>query len=132
MQVENLATITGGIRPNTYLQNPSLLFRVQKHLEERGWDQLRPSDIAKSISIEAAELLELFQWESITIEEALQDEKKLEKIKEELADVFAFAFHFANAAGLDISSIIQDKVKKTNDKYPIEKAKGKYTKYDQL
>ena len=63
---------------------------VRKYLEERDWDKLRPADLAKSISIEAAELLELFQWTNQSLAEVKKDKEKLEKIKHELADVLNF------------------------------------------
>lgn len=93
---------------------------VKRHLEERGWDKLRPSDIAKSISIEAAELLELFQWVSLTIEETKEDKEKMGEIKKELADVFIYAFEMAILLGLDTEKIIRGKLEHAAKKYPPE------------
>lgn len=91
---------------------------IKKHLKERKWDQLRPSDVAKSISIEAAELLELFQWESLTIAETKKDKEKFENLKKELADVFIYAIEMAVLLGLDSEKIIREKLAASKKKYP--------------
>jgi len=93
---------------------------IHKYLVERGWDKLRPSDLAKSICIEAAELLEVFQWVSLSIEEVKQDSKKMEEIKKELADVFIYAFDMAVLLGIDTEKIIKEKLDKVKKKYPAE------------
>ena len=93
---------------------------IRKYLEERGWDKLRPSDLAKSICIESAELLEVFQWSSITIEEAKQNSQLMEQIKKELADVFIYAFDMAVLLNLDTEKIIRDKLDFVKKKYPAE------------
>lgn len=93
---------------------------IYNYLVERGWDKLRPSDLAKSISIEAAELLEIFQWTSVDIQEAKQNFEMMEKIKEELADVFIYAFEVATLLGIDSESIIKKKLEKVRKKYPTE------------
>lgn len=93
---------------------------IQKYLEERGWDKLRPSDLAKSISIEAAELLEVFQWSSVNIEEAKKNPHMIEEIKKELADVFIYAFDMAVILGLDTEQIIKDKLEHVKKKYPAD------------
>ncbi len=69
--------------------------KIYKYLKERGWDNLRPSDIAKSIMIEGAELLELFQWENLSLEEVKKNKGKMEEIKNELADVFIYAIEMS-------------------------------------
>lgn len=93
---------------------------------ERDWEQFHnPKDLSLAISIEAGELLEQFLW---------KDEKDAskEKIKEELADVFAYAFLLAEKYKFDVKSIVLDKVKKNNEKYPVAKAKGTAKKYNEL
>ena len=93
---------------------------------ERDWEQFHNSkDLALAISVEANELLELFLWK-----DAESADKN--KIKEELADVFAFAFLLANKYKLDVKQIVLDKIKLNGEKYPIEKAKGSAKKYDEL
>ncbi|MDP3985645.1 MAG: MazG-like family protein [bacterium] len=94
--------------------------RVLTHLTERGWDKLRPSDIAKSIMIEGAELLELFQWENKPLEEVQQNAEKVEKIKKELADVLIYALEMAVLLKLDTKKIIFDKLDYVAKKYPAE------------
>ena len=91
---------------------------IKKYLKERGWDRLHPSDIAKSISIEAAELLELFQWTSLDIEETKMDSEKMEYIKKELADVLIYALDMAVLLELDTERIILDKLELVKKKYP--------------
>lgn len=93
---------------------------IYNYLVERGWDKLQPSDLAKSISIEAAELLEIFQWTSVDIKETKQNPEVMEKIKEELADVFIYAFEMATLLGIDSESIIKKKLEKVRKKYPAE------------
>ena len=102
--------------------------RVQKEIkkfnEERDWDQFHsPENLAKSISIEAGELLECFQWNS--------DYDKKEVCKE-LADVFNYCFLLADKLGVDPEEIILEKLEETRKKYPVEKAKGVSTKYNKL
>ena len=97
-----------------------------KFRNERDWDQFHnPKDLALAINIEAAELLELFLWKNA-------EDANPEKVKEELADVFAFAFLLADKYGFDVKEIILDKIKKNGEKYPVEKAKGTAKKYNEL
>jgi len=93
---------------------------IRKYLEERGWDKLRPSDLAKSICIESAELLEIFQWSSVTIDEAKQNSRMMDYIKQELADVLIYAFDMAVLLNLDTEKIIKDKLDLVKKKYPAE------------
>jgi len=93
---------------------------------ERDWEQFHnPKDLALAISIESAELLELFLWKEA-------DEANTEKVKEELADIFSFAFLLAEKYGFDVKEIILDKIKTNGEKYPVDKAKGTSKKYDEL
>lgn len=97
-----------------------------KFRNERDWEQFHnPKDLAVAINIEAGELLEHFLWKS-------HDDADNEKIKEELADVFAYAFLLADKYNLDVKKIVLDKIRKNGEKYPIEKAKGSAKKYDEL
>ena len=96
--------------------------------DARDWKQFHnPKDMAISISLEAAELLEVFQWSGTDTE--ADTEEKLAKIKEELADVLIYAFIMGNDLGLDISEIVSSKIDENNRKYPAEKAYGKADKY---
>jgi|SRR3989344_1822886 len=93
---------------------------VLEYLKERGWDNLRPSDLAKSISIEAAELLEIFQWSSISIEETKQDANRIEKIKRELADILIYVLDMSVLLDLDTEKIIREKLEYVKKKFPAE------------
>ncbi|MFH0762194.1 MAG: nucleotide pyrophosphohydrolase [Bacteroidota bacterium] len=100
--------------------------------DERQWAQFHNSkDLAIALSIEAAELNEIFLWKKVEeIEEVEKVEKQ--KIAEELADVLVYALMFAHRNGLDVEKIVRDKMKKNGEKYPVEKARGKATKYNKL
>ena len=94
--------------------------KIYKYLKERRWDDLRPSDIAKSIMIEGAELLELFQWSNLPLEEIKRDKEKIEEIKNELADIFIYAIDMSVLLGLDTEKIIRKKLAYAAKKYPAE------------
>jgi hypothetical protein len=97
-----------------------------KFRNERDWEQFHnPKDLALAISIESAELLELFLWKKA-------EDANAEKVKEELADIFSFAFLLAQKYGFDIKEIVLDKIKTNGEKYPVDKAKGTSKKYDEL
>ena len=101
------------------------LQRIRKFTSDRDWDQFHsPANLAKSIVIEAAELLECFQWD--------EEQYDLEAVKEELADVLVYSQNLLDKLGLDADEIINAKMAKNEAKYPIEKARGKNTKYDKL
>ncbi len=103
-----------------------LIQEIVKFRDERDWEQFHNSkDLALSLSIESYELLELFLWKS-------NEDFKLDKLKEELADVLMYAFLLAHKNDLDIEEIILDKIKKNAEKYPIDKSKGNSTKYNEL
>ncbi|WP_430406348.1 nucleotide pyrophosphohydrolase [Fluviicola sp.] len=97
--------------------------------DERDWKQFHDSkNLALAISIEAAELNELFLWK----EKPESENVNMDKIKEELADILSFAFLLADKHGLDPFQIVVDKIKKNAEKYPVEKAKGRSDKYNEL
>jgi NTP pyrophosphatase (non-canonical NTP hydrolase) len=99
---------------------------LRKFRDDRDWAQFHnPKDLALALSIEASELLELFLWKSA-------EEADAGKIKEELADVLAYAFMLADKYGLDVAQIMKDKLAKNNLKYPVAKAKGSAKKYNEL
>ena len=102
---------------------------VLKFRDDRDWKQFHnPKDLAISTSLEAAELLEVFQWSA----EDVKCEGKIDKIKEELADVVNYCILMADACGLDLDEIVREKVKLNNRKYPVEKAFGSKEKYTEL
>jgi NTP pyrophosphatase (non-canonical NTP hydrolase) len=98
----------------------SLQSEIKIYLEERGWNKLRPGDLAKSVSIEAAELLELFQWANPELDEVKNNPELLVKVKKELADVLIYAFDMGILLGMDIESIMRDKLEHAKKKYPAE------------
>lgn len=99
--------------------------RIDKFNKDRDWDQFHtPVNLAKSISIEAAELLECFQW--------LNEEYNKEAVLEELADVMNYCIQMSLVLDVDIIDIINKKMDKTELKYPVDKAKGVSTKYNKL
>ena len=103
--------------------------QILKFRDDRDWKQFHnPKDLAISISLEAAELLEVFQWSGTDV----SNEGKQEKIKEELADVLNYCVLMADAGGLAIDETVQEKIKVNNEKYPVSKAKGKKEKYNKL
>ena len=98
---------------------------IEQFNVDRDWDQFHsPANLAKSISIEANELLECFQWD--------EEHYDIEEVKEELADVMNYCIQMSNKLNLDIKEIIEWKLAITAKKYPVDKAKGKSTKYNKL
>ena len=103
--------------------------KVLKFRDDRDWKQFHdPKDLAISISLEASELLEIFQWSR----DDVYCLDKIDKIKEELADVMNYCILMADACNLDLDKIITDKIKLNAAKYPVDKAKGASTKYNEL
>ncbi len=102
-----------------------IINEIKNFNEERDWGKFHtPENLAKCISIESAELLECFQWDAENFNK--QD------VYEELADVFTYCFQMAMALNVDPKEIILNKLEKTKKKYPVDKSKGKSTKYDKL
>ncbi len=102
-----------------------IMKELDKFNKERDWDKFHsPENLAKSISIEAGELLECFQWNN-------EDYNKKE-VCEELDDVFTYCIQMAMKLGVDPEEIILKKLDKTRKKYPVDKAKGVSTKYNKL
>lgn len=97
-----------------------------KFRNERDWEQFHnPKDLAIALNIETSELLENFLWKS-------HEEANKEKVKEELADVLAYAFLLAEKYSFNIKDILLEKIKKNGEKYPVDKAKGTAKKYNEL
>lgn len=106
------------------MEKDEVLQQLRSFVAERDWKQFHtPENLAKSISIESAELLELFQWGSDAYES---------DIKDELADVLTYCILLADQYGLDPYELVIEKLEKTKEKYPVEKSKGKSDKYDRL
>ena len=99
--------------------------RIRKFTSDREWDKFHsPANLAKSISIEANELLECFQWD--------ENNYDIEAVKEELADVLVYCRNMLDKLGLDEDEIVNAKMDKNEKKYPVDKAKGKADKYNKL
>ncbi len=106
------------------MNHEQLMQILRRFVEDREWDQFHsPENLAKSISIESAELLELFQWNS---------HPEAESLVNELADVLTYCYLLADKLGVVPSDIVSSKLQMTATKYPVEKSKGKSEKYDRL
>jgi NTP pyrophosphatase (non-canonical NTP hydrolase) len=100
--------------------------------DARDWKQFHdPKNLAEAICIESGELLEKFLW--VTTEKSINiDSKKLEEVKEEIADIMIFLIYLCNGLNVDLSQAVENKIKINEEKYPIEKAKGSSKKYKEL
>ena len=109
-----------------------LIEKIIKFRDERDWEQFhKPKDLAISLSLESAELLEHFQWKNESeIENYIKDSK--EEIAEELADVLYWVLLMSNELDIDIVASFNRKMLKNQKKYPVSKAKGNHKKYDEL
>lgn len=107
---------------------------IVKFRDDREWKKYHtPKDLAISISVEANELLEIFQWKTNEeVEILLKNKENFEKVIEELADVTTYCLNMADIIGVDLSDAVKKKVKQNSEKYPIEKIKGNYRKYTEL
>ena len=102
-----------------------LMKKIIRFNDERDWDQFHsPANLAKSVAIEAGELLECFQW----------DEENFDRnaVSEEMADVLTYLMNMADRLGIDLLEEADKKIDKNAAKYPVEKARGRNTKYDKL
>ena len=105
--------------------NQNTIHRIRQFTENRDWDQFHtPANLAKSISIEANELLECFQWSDTDYD--------IEHVKEELADVLVYCRNMLDKLGLDEDEIVNSKMDQNEAKYPVDKARGSAAKYDEL
>ena len=108
------------------LRTNEILQRLRQFRDERDWEQFHnPKDLALALSIEASELLEVFLWKA-------PQSADVEKVKEELADVLAYALLIADTYGFDVQEIVLEKIALNEKKYPIAKAKGRADKYNEL
>jgi NTP pyrophosphatase (non-canonical NTP hydrolase) len=104
----------------------SIIEKLKEFRDQREWSQFHnPKDLAIALNIESSELLECFLWKN-------SEDGDINKIREELADVFSYAFLILDKYDFDLSEIVSDKIAKNKLKYPIEKAKGSAKKYDEL
>lgn len=108
--------------------------KVSSFVHDRHWEKFHtPKDLALSIAIEAAELLELFQWKNNKeIQGLLNDKKYRNRIEEEIADIMIYIFVLSNILDTDLSQAVLQKIQTNKNRYPVQKAKGKATKYTEL
>jgi NTP pyrophosphatase (non-canonical NTP hydrolase) len=112
--------------PQSSPQSKFLINELKKFRDDRDWEQFHnPKDLAIALSVEANELLEQFLWKK-------SEDANKDKLKEELADVFAYALLLADKLNLDVEEIILKKIKLNSEKYPVNKSKGVSTKYNEL
>ena len=110
----------------------SLSAKLKKFAEERDWEQFHsPKNLASALVVEAAELLEIFQWMKED-ESKKPDERTLDKVKEEIADIQIYLLRISDVMGINIQEAVKAKIEKNSAKYPIDKAKGTSKKYDEL
>ena len=103
-----------------------LISKIVKFRDDRDWAQFHnPKDLAIALNIEASELLELFLWKT-------EDGANISRVKEELADILIYSLLLANKYNLDVMTIIESKLKKNSEKYPVDKARGSSKKYNEL
>ena len=103
--------------------------KILRFRNERNWSQFHnPKDLAISVSLEAAELLECFQWSGSDTEVT----SKLEAMKEELSDIFIYSILLADRLKINLDEVIQAKIAKNAEKYPVEKSFGKSSKYTEI
>jgi len=111
----------------------NILEQLLKFRKERDWEQFhRPKELAISIVLEAAELLEEFQWKTDKEIKKYLDEGGLENVREEVADIAVYILLLSHDLKIDLFDAIKKKLKKNEKKYPVEKAKGSAKKYDKL
>lgn len=104
----------------------TIIEKIREFNRERDWEQFHnPKDLAIALNIETSELLELFLWKR-------DQDVNIEKVKEELADIFTFAFNLSDKFSLDVFEIVMEKMNKNAEKYPVEKSKGSSKKYSDL
>ncbi|HEX6456699.1 MAG TPA: nucleotide pyrophosphohydrolase [Solirubrobacterales bacterium] len=110
----------------------SVQARLERFRDERDWAQFHgPANLAKAISVEAAELLELFLWVGGEGEEEVMENRRSE-VEAELADVLIQCLNFANATGIDVGAAIDRKIESNGERYPVERSKGSASKYTEL
>ena len=104
---------------------------LRTFVDEREWDVFHaPKDLALSLAVEAGELLEIFQWRELSPNDITDEDRA--RLADEIADVVMYATLLADKAGIDLPSALSQKLAKNRAKYPVEKARGRSTKYDKL
>ena len=113
-------------------ETKTIIDKIRQFRDDRDWMQFHdPKNMAISIMLEASELLEHFQWKTQKEVEGYINDHKAE-VRDEIADIAMYLFELADNLGVDLIDAMESKLKKNEQKYPIEKAKGKHTKYTNL
>ena len=119
--------------PNIIMNIEEIQKRLDKFTKDRDWEQFHsPKNLSMALSVEVAELVEIFQWSNSGGLDEVKDPKKREKIKEEIADIFIYLIKISSKLDLDIDKIIHEKIDSNEKKYPVEKSKSKSLKYTEL
>ena len=107
--------------------------KLRKFSQERDWDQYHsPKNLAMALSVEVAELVEIFQWSNDGGTKEIKDPETRKQIEEEIADIFNYLVKFVDLMEIDLEKISIEKIQKNDEKYPVEKSKGKSEKYNKL
>lgn len=107
--------------------------KLRKFSQDRDWDQFHsPKNLAMAMSVEVAELVEIFQWSNDGGMEKIEDKETKKRIEEEIADIFNYLVKFVDLMDLDLEELSLEKIKKNDMKYPVDKFKGKSDKYNKL
>ena len=111
----------------------AIMLAIDNFTSEREWDQFHtPKNLAASLLIESAELMECFQWDNPSTEEVAANPKLLNQCSEEIADIFNYAFRLCSILSIDPKEAIMGKIRLNEEKYPVEKSKGSSKKYTDL
>lgn len=104
------------------------------YLKERGWDDAldEPANLAKSLMIECAELLEHFQWQNFSPQEIQNDAKKYQEVRDELADILIYTIQFAESLDINMEQAVRDKMEKVKQKYPVDEVKDNCDNYFEI
>ena len=107
--------------------------RLKKFSKDRNWEQYHsPKNLAMALSVEVAELVEIFQWSNDGGTKEIKDPETRKQIEEEIADIFNYLVKFVDLMEIDLEKISLEKIQKNDEKYPVEKSKGKSEKYNKL
>lgn len=107
--------------------------RLKKFSKDRNWEQYHsPKNLAMALSVEVAELVEIFQWSNDGGTKEINDPETRKQIEEEIADIFNYLVKFVDLMDIDLEKISLEKIQKNDEKYPVEKSKGKSEKYNKL
>lgn len=107
--------------------------KLKQFSKERDWDQYHsPKNLAMALSVEVAELVEIFQWSNDGGIKEVENEQTRKEIEEEIADIFNYLIKFVDLMDLDLEKISLEKIQKNDEKYPVEKSKGNSEKYNKL